>query len=527
MTKSGTFGCLIGLSAALWLIGAGICLGFVPRTGFVTLQYDDTHDYDYTRIFPKLEQYGYKGSFGYITESSELGILHDSWKIEEMYSAGHEIQDHTTRHDLMWATHVDTLDDGIAEWIPTVLATEEQWDSLCHRSLQIMRSLGIEAAGWNQPGGGCVPGEIPGHPEWSSKNDTSYALYDLIAKHYSYMIGFRAEPTSAHVNLHWANCPDRFPLFNVPHVTIDAQNPADVRTGVADAVASGLWYIALSHSYSLENVCKAESLVDWLAGTDIEVLTCKQGVERIQWGYPDPAENQFPQAAMTHDRDGNGKPDGFTSDCVRDTVSAPPIPGVKCCEVSGNVEFYCYGPFVGSNAFSLWVKSATDTACSAWLAYSKRTFEGGSLGDTWTALSCQTEWTRADTLWSSNFSIDVDDEVDHIKFRLSTLGKRVLIAYPEMMYVYETAGSPGDRGGAPALITSPNPVCLGAPLLVRAGDPAARISVYDVLGRCLASAKPAPGRSDVTFDTAAFPPGVLFVRDSSAPSRRAKIVAYR
>jgi peptidoglycan/xylan/chitin deacetylase (PgdA/CDA1 family) len=527
MPKSRVLGCLAAFLAVLGTVSGQPCFGYVPRTGFVSLQYDDTHDYDYTRIYPKLEQYGYKGSFGYITETSALGVLHEPWKIQEMYNAGHEIQDHTTRHDLMWATHVDTLDDGAAEWIPTSLATPEQWDSLTHKSLDIMTSLGIDAVGWNQPGGGCSPGQIPGHPQWSSKNDTSYALYDLMAKHYSYMIGFRASAATAHVNLHWANCPDRFPLFNVPHVTIDDRDLAEVKTELADAVASGLWYVALSHAYYLESVCKAESLVDWLAGTDIEVLTCRQGVERVQWGYPDPAENQFPQAAMTYDRDGNGKPDGFAGDCMRDTVSAPPVEGVECCQVYGTAYFYCYGPLLGTNAFSLWVKSASGSPCTARIIYAKLGFDWEYLGETWTTISCPAEWTNLDTLYSSNFRINVSDEVDRIKFMVATVGQPVLIACPELMYLSDTAGSPVDRDSRLGLGASPNPVRIGDALHVRAGDAAARISVYDVLGRCLASASPASGESEVTFDTSGFAPGVLFIRDTSAPSRRAKIVAYR
>lgn len=530
MVKSRISGLLIALSAILWMLDGHNCLGFVPRTGFVTLQYDASNDYDYGRIFPRLEQSGLKGSFACVTEVSDLGIWHDPWKIQEIYRAGHEVQDHTTRHNYMWATQVDTLDDGITEWIPSPLASVQQWDSLCHKSTDILRLLGIRVTGWNQPGGGCSPGEIPGHPQWSSKNDTSYVLYDLIAGHYSYMLGLGVALNTAHVNPHSENCPDHFPVFNVPHVAIDSMDFEDVKTGIADAVASGLWYVAISHCYSLENVCRAESLIDWLAGTDIEVLTCREGAQRIQWGYPDPSLNQFPQASMTDDLDGNGKPDGFEGDCAVDTVSAPPIQGVACCEVDGTAEFYCYGPFLGSNAFSLWVKSASASPCIAHVAYDRRSFDCATLGGAWTTVVCPTEWTRLDTLYSANFWIDVEDEVDHLKFAVMTTGEPVLIACPELMHPYDTAASPEDHdasAGPSGLVVSPNPVRTGGALRVRAGGSTARIAVYDVLGRCLAVGTPRPGESEVTFDTAAFAPGVLFIRDASAPSRRAKVVVCR
>lgn len=337
--------------------GAQVSSGYVPRTGFVTLQFDDSHELDYTMIFPKLQQYGFKGSFGYVVESSDMGIEHEPAMIKEIYKAGHEIQDHTTRHDWMWATHVDTLDDGVTEWIPTLLATPAQWDSLCQRSRYVLDSLGIAVVGWNQPGGGCDFGQIPGYPGWASKNDTSYCMYSVAASYYSYAIGCGVFSNTAHLNLRGHNCPDRFPLFNVPHETIDGRGLSGIKRDIADAVASGLWYLAVSHSWCMENVRRSRLLIDWLAGTDIEVVTCREGVERIRWGVADPAANQIPQAAMLHDRDRNGKPDGFTGDCSWDTLTAPPVEGVRCLRVSGAVEFFAHGPQAGKSAFSVWVKS--------------------------------------------------------------------------------------------------------------------------------------------------------------------------
>jgi hypothetical protein len=41
---------------------------------------------------------------------------------QDLYSRGHEIQDHITRHDYIWATHIDTVDEGIPDWIPYTFA---------------------------------------------------------------------------------------------------------------------------------------------------------------------------------------------------------------------------------------------------------------------------------------------------------------------------------------------------------------------------------------------------------------------
>ncbi len=72
---------------------------YVPRTGFVTLQFDDGHLIHHTHVAPLLEAHGFHGSFAIITESSDLGRENDLWRVGDLYQSGHEIQDHTTRHD--------------------------------------------------------------------------------------------------------------------------------------------------------------------------------------------------------------------------------------------------------------------------------------------------------------------------------------------------------------------------------------------------------------------------------------------
>jgi peptidoglycan/xylan/chitin deacetylase (PgdA/CDA1 family) len=71
---------------------------FLPRKGFVTLQFDDGHEYHYTYIYPLLEFHHFKGTFAFVTEAYEMGIESgQAWMAQEIYSMGHEIQDHTTR----------------------------------------------------------------------------------------------------------------------------------------------------------------------------------------------------------------------------------------------------------------------------------------------------------------------------------------------------------------------------------------------------------------------------------------------
>ena len=512
-------------------IGTASCWAFAPRTGFVTLQFDDSHQYDYSHIFPYLEQYGLKGTFGYIVENSDLGTWHDSQKMVEIHNAGHEIQDHTTLHDYMWATQVDTLNDGVTEWLSLPIATPQQWDSLCHRSRQIMNSLGITANGWNQPGGGFTFGQIPGHPGWASHNDTCYVLYDLISTHYTYMVGSGVPANTAHLNLRGHNCPDRFPLFNVPHTTIDDRDLPTVKTEIADAVASGLWYTALFHSSTLDHVAKAGSLIQWLAEKGVEVLTCRDGVERVTCGRPDRWENQFPQAAMLSDLDGNGKPDGFTRDCLWDTTSATPAEGVNCIKIpwNGVTEFYCYGPEVGTNGFSVWIKSAVATTCVARVRCVKLDFDWQMLGDTWTQVSCGSQWVRIDSLYSPNFSIDVADEVDRLWFQIiADRPGGMLVAYPELLAVPDpTSGvpGPGDASGATGRpIASPNPVRMGAPIRVATAGHQGAIAVYDIQGRRLSTAPIDPSQPFATIDTSRFSPGVLFVVDTSRPRAASKVV---
>jgi len=455
---------------------------YASRKGFVTLQFDDSHWLHYSQIFPLLESHGYKGSFGYVTESSQLGIEHYPEKMQAIYQAGHEIQDHTLRHDYKWATHIDTVRDDIREWIEHPMVDVATWDSLCERSLFIIDSLGMEAIAWNQPGGG--PNTvIPGHPEWSWLGDENDSLYALIGSKYSYAIATGVWPQTAHLNLRGHNCPDRYPFFNVPHWTIDERAMGDVITDVADAVASGLWYLAVSHAKNAYQVAQVETPLEWLSTNDIEVVPCREGVERVTLRIPDPLCNQFPQARMTMDRDCNNKPDGFIGECEWDTLMASPVEGASCIKIYGDTEFICYGPEAGRSALSVWLGYPGPASGLVRVIWGKIGFEWEALGDTMVTVFPDVGWTLIDSTTSPRMLIDIGEEVDRLRVIIRPIGCAPLLAsYPSLVLTeYAGASIPGQTPEWDGnLRISPNPVRPGDVVTI---TPARDAVLYDVMGR--------------------------------------------
>jgi len=499
---------------------------YVSRKGFVTLQFDDTHSLHYSQIFPLLESHDYKGSFGYVTESSALGIENCTWQMTEIYQAGHEIQDHTTRHDYRWGTHIDTLRDEITEWIPHPMVDVATWDSLCQRSLFIIDSLGMETIGWNHPGGGTHT-EIPGYPGWSWLGGQDNSLYELIGTYYEYALGSGVSPWTAHVNLRGHNCPDRYPFFNVPHWTLDKRAMDDVITDVADAVESGLWYLAVSHGVDMHQVAQVETLVEWLSTTDIEVVTCRKGVERVTVGSPDPSCNQFPQAKMTIDRDGNNKPDGFIGECEWDTLTASPVEGASCIKIYGDTEFVCYGPEVGRNSLSVWLGYPGPSSGLVRVCWSKLGFGWEALGDTIVSVFPCVGWTLVDSTVSPRMIVDIGEEVDRLRIRIVPVGCTPLLASYPSLVLAEYAGAPVNERtleGSGQLHIRPNPVRRGDIISI---TPACDAALYDVMGRHVLTPE-LPIYSDVLeIDAATLAPGIYFVGNSDPSRAKAKIVVIR
>jgi hypothetical protein len=454
--------------------------------------------------------------------------------MQEIYLAGHEVQDHTTRHDYMWATHADTVDDAIIEWVPYTFANLATWDSLCERSLFIMDSLGIEdVVGWGHPGGGRNT-TVPGHPGWhwrgSMAGDPNDSLNELISTKYAYALqGGGPSPFTAHLNLRGHNCPQRFPFFCVPFVTIDGMGAEEVKTDIADAVASGRWYVAQSHVWLVDRVAKVESVVAWLDTTGIEVLKCVDGYERVFFGHPDPLANQLPQARMLVDRDGNNKPDGFTGFCVWDTSTVTPVESTYCITVSGgDAEFFCYGPEVGSNVLSMWMKTLTSCSGGVRIIWVTIDFDGNALGNGFNTFYPDTAWALADTSTCNKMVINVEDEVDRIRLIIRPLVdcESVSVAYPQLL-LNAQAGVETPEGGTQGmhrLVLRPNPVKWGEVVSI---TPARNLDLYDVLGRHIPAPKPFRVGDALLIDTSRLAPGVYFVTSRDPRSECAHLVVIR
>jgi len=512
---------LVGIA----ICNAAIATEYVSRKGFVTLQFDDGHLIQHTHIAPLLESHGFRGSFGIITRTSDMGIEHDAWRMLDLYQRGHEIQDHTTCHDYRWATHVDTVDDGQYEWIEYTFVDTATWAQLFAESKGILDSLGIEVVGWNQPGGSGGTGTIPDHPTWEWRGFENDSPYELVGARFGYALGFGVLPWTAHVNLRGHNYPDRYPFFNVTHWTIDYRSLAEIKTGIADAVAAGLWYLAVSHISNEDDLAKIESLVEWLDANDVEVLKCCEGWQRICFGTPNPFENQLPQCRMLTDIDCNGKPDGYAGACEWDTVTPPPRDSCYCLRVFGDTEFYCYGPELGDNAFSIWMKS-TSSQGKVYVIYAKIGFDWEYLGDTWTTLWVDTTWSLFDTTAHSNLLVPVEDEVDRIKFVIRPVDvDTVIVCSPKLMWVPDPAGTRKQDAetfdASLKLVT--NPVRAGLPLIIHTERHAV---LYDALGRLVARSG-GSHQSPKMVPTDGLSPGVYFLRIDDPRIMPTKIIILR
>jgi hypothetical protein len=334
-------------------------------------------------------------------------------------------------------------------------------------------------------------------------------------------------PHNAHLNLRGHNCPQRFPFFNVPHVMTDYLTLEEIRTGMADAVASGLWYCAMDHACTIAEVNKMALLMTWLDGVDIEVVRCCEGRNRIQFGYWNPLENHLPQARMLTDLDLNGKPDGFTGACAWDTLSSPPVDSCRCCRVFGQTDFTCYGPEVGRSAFSIWARSSDSTDATFTIAYAEYDFDWTILGSRVAPVQVSGEWTRIDTTVFQKFIVYVVDGVDRVLFRIRELGEgdTIIVACPELLLVAEAGIEELDEGPGdlPRPLAAPNPVKQGNPIRV---EPCEEIIIYDVLGREVMRRRPEYAQHDLIIDSGRLGPGVFLIRHLRG-GQAAKIVVLR
>ncbi len=293
--------------------------------------------------------------------------------------------------------------------------------------------------------------------------------------------------------------------------------------GIADAVASGLWYLAVSHVSDLNEFAKIEFLVEWLDQTNIEVVTCCEAWQRIELCNPDPFENQLPQARMLIDKDENGKPDGFTGCCEWDTTSLTPVDSTRCIKVYGDAEFYCYGPEVGASSFSIWLKSLSGDNCMIRLIIVKYGFDWDILEEIWITLRLTTAWARYDSSYKQDFIINVEDEVDRIRFIIRPVDSAVVqVCYPQLIWIPVGSVTQQVARHIHVLIT-PNPVRCGTPITVRAH---CQVELLNVLGRrMLVSETSQNGWQMIPTDGLA--PGVYFVSHPKGCFRAAKVIVLK
>lgn len=260
----------------------------------------------------------------------------------------------------------------------------------------------------------------------------------------------------------------------------------------------------------------------------MEVLKCGDGYETVFFGHPDPLANQFPQARMLVDKDGNGKPDGFTGSCAWDTSSTSPVESTFCMSVSGgDAEFYCYGPEAGLNALSVWVRATGACGGGIRIIWVTSDFEGDVLASAFNTFYPDTVWGRADTSNCNKLVIDVGDEVDRIRVIIRPLDcESISVAYPELLLNaeagVETAEGEADR--IHRLVVRPNPVKWGEVVTI---TPARNVALYDVLGRHVPAPKPFRSGGAFLIDTSRLAPGVYFITSRDPRNEGAHLVVVR
>jgi len=369
------------------------------RLGIVVFQFDDGTLGHYTHAFRILEKYGLKGSFGVVTgildRPGRLTMAH----VKEMHEAGHEIHDHTLRHDAAFWGNPDN---------------RQQWPARIEQSLRILRDIGIETRGWNQPGG---KGQ-----GWSE------ALRLELSKHYDYAagrVGLRWEQTR---NIHWHLKDDPLSLgrggvcsWGYNGGKGDASKETEcIKTLIADGIQQGLVTIPLWHRVKEEDGTARglEETCELVRDNRLPTMVMADAVEAIQ----DPRDHfvrqveQMPNPKFAYDIDANGRPDGYLR-CRYAPAGAKGKANIRLAELGHGTTTWIYGPESGRTCFSLVARCASDTPVSITplLTFTKihsdldyRRGKSKSCGP----LSLGTEWQKL------RFPVDVEDRVDRVQIEL-------------------------------------------------------------------------------------------------------------
>jgi peptidoglycan/xylan/chitin deacetylase (PgdA/CDA1 family) len=310
------------------------------RGGIVVLQFDDGTIGHYTHAFRILEKCKLKGSFGVVTGALGKPGRLTAEQVVEMHRAGHEIHDHT-------------LDHNAAFWGDP--KNRAQWKVQIEQSLGILKQLGIQTRGWNQPGG---RGQ-----NWTRE------LRDTLAPYYDYVAGRVGLKLGELCNMHWRLKDDPFCLgyggvafWNSSGGKEGAaKEAARACTQIADGLQQGLVTISLWHvirdedgsAWGLEEVCK------FLRAHDLPVMRMADAVKAVQdpRKHFDPQVEQMPNPRFLDDLDQNGRPDGYLG-CryAPPEVRAPD--GGRVAEFADGTTTWLYGPEPGQTRFALTIRSA-------------------------------------------------------------------------------------------------------------------------------------------------------------------------
>jgi len=310
------------------------------RGGLVVFQFDDGSAGHYTHAFPILEKYGLKGSFGVVT-----GRLDRSWSLStaqvmEMHRAGHETHDHTPDHNAaFWGNP----------------ANRDAWVRQTEESRRILRAMGIETRGWNQPGG---EGQA-----WTPE------LRATLAPYFDYAAGRVALRPEQAGNIHWHLRDDPLSLgrggigswgYNGGQGD-PAKETACVRTRIADALQQGLVAIPLWHAVKDEDGTAAglEAICRFVSENHLPTLRMADAVRAIRnprQFFPRTVE-QMPNPTFAVDLDANGRPDGYSGCRYAPADVAAPGPGRAVCGGQG-MSTWIYGPETGRSELCFAVRSA-------------------------------------------------------------------------------------------------------------------------------------------------------------------------
>ncbi|MBI3946078.1 MAG: polysaccharide deacetylase family protein [Armatimonadetes bacterium] len=333
------------------------------RLGFIGISFDDGNWSHYVNAFPIMEKYRVKGVFavcagGFAREPGGRGCITGA-QCQELYRAGHEIMDHTWRHESgIWS------DAG----------TVEQWTQQTEASLAVFKALGVTVRGWNLPGGASnVRDTTTGQ---MIRKDSVYTrdLQSFLRRHYDYSRGYTDSFGNAPFNLCWNFRGDPHYFSGVysswesvarmenGRTTRENAEAAvrSLKTSRADALQRGVYVGFCFHEVTDEKHSRwaLEELCRWIAENDLPNTTYGQAIDAFRNPrkfYPEDIE-QIPCADFQYDLDGNGRPDGWEG-CAFAPEEVKGLGKSRVAQFRDGTTAYIYGPERGETRISFQLRS--------------------------------------------------------------------------------------------------------------------------------------------------------------------------